>query len=151
MVAFCRETRKLALGMAPSKCRLLHCISDEVVELHSGIRLVQWRKHHRQHLQKLKISATHRERKDILARLERMSLRQTINVGRVIEEAFALHLHETWVVLSRVLEALPFGSGGQRFPICRRNLAEAIHSNRNTTIEDGDEMSIGNQVQDVPP
>jgi len=80
-----------------------------------------------------------------------MPLRQAFNVDRVVEEAFAIHLHETWVVLPRTLEALPFGSGSQRFPVCGRDLADAIPSNGNAAIEYGDEMSIGNQVHDVPP
>lgn len=59
MVSLGNEAGELALGMAFPEHRLLHRISDEVVELRSGTGLVQRRKHHRQHLQKLKTSATH--------------------------------------------------------------------------------------------
>jgi len=61
VVSLCNEAGELALGMALPEYRLLHSIADEVVELRSGIGLIQRRKYHRQHLQKLKISATHRE------------------------------------------------------------------------------------------
>jgi hypothetical protein len=61
VVSLGNEAGESALGMSFPDHRLLNRISDEVVELRSGIGLVQRRMHHRQQLQKLKISATHGE------------------------------------------------------------------------------------------
>ena len=79
-----------------------------------------------------------------------MVFRQTIDIGRVIQKAFAFGLNQARIVLTYALQALPPNSGGMGFPVRSRQLAEPVGAHGDATIYDGDQMGVGNQIQNIP-
>jgi hypothetical protein len=73
---------------------------------------------------------------------------QTLDVGRIIEVASALYIYVTWVILSDALETA-FARVHRMASPTGLSKPAISSPNQNTTIDDRDEVRIGDVVQNV--
>ena len=78
-----------------------------------------------------------------------MIIREPFDVTGIVEVPLPLHLHKPGVVLPKTLEARPSNRCGVRSPIRGRELTEAVPAHADAAIDDGDQMSVGDEIEHV--
>src|ERR1700736_5618576 len=78
-----------------------------------------------------------------------MAFRQSLNVGRVIQVTLSLQLNEPGIVLSHALHTLMTHSDRMGTPVGSGQFLVAICANGNSAVNNGNQVSIGDQVEDM--
>ena len=120
-----------------------------MVRLRARIGLPQRRQRQRQHLKHLHTRARHGKCKDIFSGLQRVALRQPGDIGRIVEAALALCLDQARIILAETLKARAANRRGMRLPVGGGELAVTITAYGDAAVDDRDQMSVGDQVQDI--
>jgi hypothetical protein len=118
----------------------------EVIELRSDVRHTGRGRDHRDELKQLCRSSRQREGEDVLSPTRRMGVRQLSDVLGIVEESITLDTDEPRIKLTEADQTSPPWSGNVCPPLgASHHAATGMH--RNPAIDNGEEMSEGNEVQ----
>ena len=145
----CDESRVGAGRLSDLEARLFEPALYEVVQLSARIRHAGWYNDHRKELEHLERGHSEAEREHVLIPPRDSISLQILNVLEVTKVALTIRSDESRVVLADALQTLVIRSSNMRPPVGTAQSLAFGGRHINSTINHGDEMSVGECIQDA--